>query len=133
MLMRTKISMMLLLAKLSLSLLFLVVSFSACTHKTDIPLEFPTPPPAPLATPLQKPALKPDTELEKQIAKIAEEAKGKVGAAAVVLETGEAAMLNADGHFPMQSVYKLPIAMAVMEQVRLGQLELDEIVGVTRE
>ena len=33
----------------------------------------------------------------------------------------------------MQSVYKLPIAMAVMEQVRLGKLDLDENVGVTKD
>ena len=106
---------------------------SACTYNTDIPLEFPTPPPAPGATPLAKLDLKRDSELEAQIAKIASEAKGKVGVAAVVLETGEAALLNADERFPMQSVYKLPISMAVMEQVRLEKLELDEKVGVTKE
>ena len=106
---------------------------SACTYKTDIPLEFPTPPPAPGATPLAKLDLKRDAELEAQIAKIAAEAKGKVGVAAVVLETGEAALLNADERFPMQSVYKLPISMAVMEQVRLDKLDLDEKIGVTKE
>lgn len=106
---------------------------SACTYNTDIPLEFPTPPPAPGATPLAKLDLKRDAELDAQIAKIAAEAKGKVGVAAVVLETGEAALLNADERFPMQSVYKLPISMAVMEQVRLEKLDLDEKVGVTKE
>ena len=113
-------------------LLVIVVSDS-CTYKTDIPLEFPTPPPAPGATPIAKLELKRDAELETQIAKIAAEAKGKVGVAAVVLETGEAALLNADDRFPMQSVYKLPIAMAVMEQVRLEKLDLDEKVGVSKE
>lgn len=106
---------------------------SACTYNTDNPLEFPTPPPAPGATPLAKLDLKRDAELEAQIAKIASEAKGKVGVAAVVLETGEAALLNADERFPMQSVYKLPISMAVMEQVRLEKLDLNEKVGVTKD
>ncbi len=105
----------------------------ACVKGPDIPTEFPTPEPPPVATPVPKMEYKPDAELEKQIAEIAAAAKGKVGVAAVVLETGEAAFLNADGRYPMQSVYKLPIAMAVMEQVRLGKLDLDEVVGVTKE
>jgi len=50
-----------------------------------------------------------------------------------VLETGDAALLNADDHYAMQSVYKLPISMAVMDQVRLGKLDLDEKIGVTKE
>ena len=116
-----------------LCVILIVGLVGACTYKTDIPLEFPTPPPAPGATPLAKLDLKRDAELEAQIAKIAAEAKGKVGVAAVVLETGEAALLNADDRFPMQSVYKLPISMAVMEQVRLEKLDLDEKVGVSKD
>lgn len=104
----------------------------SCTKMPEIPDGFPTPEPPPSATPVPRMEYKPDAELEKQIADIAAAAKGKVGVAAVVLETGEAAFLNADGHYPMQSVYKLPIAMAVMEQVRLGKLDLDEVVGVTK-
>src|SRR5258706_466232 len=55
--------------------------FAGCKWK-DIPTEFPTPEAPPPATPVTKLELKPDAELEKQIAKIAEEAKGKVGVAA---------------------------------------------------
>jgi beta-lactamase class A len=113
--------------------LLLAFSFSACTANTAIPLEYPTPEPPPSATPLPKLELRRDSELEKQFAEIAKDAKGKVGVAAVVLETGEAALLNADDHFAMQSVYKLPISMAVMEQARLGKLDLDEKIGVTKE
>lgn len=105
----------------------------ACTYKSENPFVLPTPPPAPGATPLEKLELKRDAELEAQIAKIAADAKGKVGVAAVVLETGEAALLNGEDRFPMQSVYKLPISMAVMEQVRLDKLDLDEKIGVTKE
>jgi len=64
---------------------------------------------------------------------MASEAKGNVGVAAVVLETGDSASLNADRHFPMQSVYKLPIAMAVMEQARRDLLALDEKIAVTKD
>jgi len=114
---------------LSIALLWL----GGCTHNTNVSFDFPTPPPAPSATPLAKLELKRDAELEAQIAKIAAEAKGKVGVAAVVIETGEAALLNAEGRFPMQSVYKLPIAMAVMEQIWLGELDLDEKIGVSKD
>ncbi|HXD30433.1 MAG TPA: class A beta-lactamase [Pyrinomonadaceae bacterium] len=51
---------------------------------------------------------------------------GSVGAAVVVLETGAHAEMNADGHFPMQSVYKVPIVMAVLERVDKGSLRLDQ-------
>lgn len=121
--------------KLALLVISAIIASAAigCKSVVDIPLDFPTPPPPPAATPAQKLTLKPDAALEKQFAEIAKDAKGKVGVAAVVLETGDAAFLNADQHFPMQSVYKLPIAMAVMEQVRLGELELDEKIGVTPE
>jgi beta-lactamase class A len=115
------------------SFALMAVLFVGCSYKMDIPTEFPTPPANPPATPAPKIVLKQDAELEKQIAKIAELAKGKVGVAAVLLETGDAALLNADQRFPMQSVYKLPISMAVMDQVRLGKLDLDEKIGVTKD
>ncbi|HTH51003.1 MAG TPA: class A beta-lactamase [Pyrinomonadaceae bacterium] len=114
-------------------LIAIAVLLGACTAKTAIPIEFPTPEPPPQATPIQTLELKRDPELEKQFAMIAEAAKGKVGAAAVVLETGDAALLNADGHYPMQSVYKLPIAMAMMDSIRRGEHDLDEKIGVTPE
>lgn len=117
---------------LTLGMTVAVISVS-CKRGINIPTEFPTPEPPPRATPLPKMEIKPDAELEKKIAEIATEAEDKVGVAALVLETGEAAMLNADQRFPMQSVYKLPISMAVMDQVRLGKLELDEKIGVTKE
>ena len=116
-----------------LSLVILIAVFAAGCNLKDLPTEFPTPPPIAPATPLEKMTLKPDAELEKQIAKIAEAAKGKVGVAAVLLETGDAAMLNGGERFPMQSVYKLPISMAVMDQIRRGELALDEKIGVIKE
>jgi len=103
----------------------------ACSYRTEIPTEFPTPPPAPAVTPLPKLDVKRDAELERQFADIAKAAKGRVGAAAVVLETGDAALLNEDDHYPMQSVYKLPISMAMMDQIRQDDHALDEQIGVT--
>src|SRR5262245_40235192 len=66
---------------------------------------------------------KPDDSVQAQITQIAALAKGRVGVFAMVLETGETlASLNPKDHFPMQSVYKLAISMAVMKQVDEGKL-----------
>jgi beta-lactamase class A len=71
--------------------------------------------------------------LQEQIEQIASLAKGRVGVSAMILETGEAiASLDSHGHFPMQSVYKLPISMAVMKQVDAGKLRLDEKVRIAK-
>jgi beta-lactamase class A len=109
------------------------LSVAACTAKTAIPIEFPTPPPPDRATPVPAVEYKRDADLERQFAEIANDAKGKVGVAAVVIETGEAAFLNEKEAFPMQSVYKLPISMAVIEQVRLEKLGLDEKIAFTKD
>lgn len=71
-------------------------------------------------------------ELRKQIEQIASASRGRVGVAARVLETGESVAINRDGHFPMQSVYKLPIGMAVLQQVDSGRLRLEQKVKVEK-
>jgi len=71
--------------------------------------------------------------LQPQLTQIASLAKGRVGVHAVVLETQEAlASLNARDHFPMQSVYKFPIAMAVLKQVDDRKLKLDQKVRIMK-
>jgi len=62
--------------------------------------------------------------LSEQFQQAARAAQGRVGVAAAVVETGELVALNADQRFPMQSVYKLPIGMAVLRQVDQGALTL---------
>ncbi|MCU1280505.1 MAG: Beta-lactamase [bacterium] len=52
--------------------------------------------------------------LATQLADVAAAARGKVGFAAELIETGARIGLADDAHYPMQSVYKLPIAMAVL-------------------
>ena len=68
------------------------------------------------------------------IGQIAARAKGRVGVFAVEFETNKViASYNADDHLPMQSVYKLPICMAVMKQVEAGQITLDQKVRITKQ
>ena len=57
---------------------------------------------------------------------------GVVGYAVVNLETGERLSRNADEPFPTASLIKVPIAVALMEQVAAGQLSLDDRITVLR-
>jgi beta-lactamase class A len=66
-----------------------------------------------------------------QFEALAVPAQGKVGAAAVLVETGEAVSIEGNTRFPMQSVYKFPIGMAILHQVDRGALRLDLSVTVS--
>jgi beta-lactamase class A len=70
--------------------------------------------------------------LRGQIEQIAGTAQGRVGATATVLETGESVSFDGNKHFPMQSVYKLPIGMAVLERVDRGSLKLEQKIHVDK-
>ena len=74
----------------------------------------------------------PDAQLQSLLAEIAKEAKGKVGVYATVIETGETVSLIPNERFAMQSIVKVPIAMAVLRLVDDGKLRLDQIVGVEK-
>ncbi len=105
--------------------LITIFSCNAATHK-DLPA------PSPTASQNTKATEKQNDALRKQIEQIASIAKGRVGVAAQILETGESVSLNAHEHFPMQSVYKLPISMAVLAEVDKGKLKLDQSVRVEK-
>src|SRR5215471_21213184 len=75
-------------------------------------------------------AVFPLSGLAGQFEKIASAANGRVGVAVQLLESGEMAELHGDEHFPMHSVYKLPISMAVLQRVDRGELKLDQHVKV---
>jgi beta-lactamase class A len=62
--------------------------------------------------------------------RIAAAAHGRVGAAAVIVETGETLEYHAGERFPMQSVYKFPIGMAVLHDVDAGRLRLDQEIRI---
>lgn len=64
--------------------------------------------------------------LRKQIDAIATHAKAHIGVAAILLETGDTISYRGNEHYPMQSVYKFPISMAILHQVDLGTYKLDQ-------
>lgn len=66
------------------------------------------------------------------IANAAQAAQGKVGVAVMNLESGDTVSLNGTMRFPMQSVFKFPIAMAVLHEVDRGKLSLDKMIRVKK-
>jgi beta-lactamase class A len=70
-------------------------------------------------------------ELPRRFADIARASLGTMGIAAREIERGESADLNASLALPMQSVFKLPIAIAVLSEADHGQLDLAKPVDVT--
>jgi beta-lactamase class A len=117
--------------KFSIAVLVFIVSMSlACLRppgmaENELPIAGASP------TPVPHPPEKIDRELERAIAEIAQAAKGKVGVGAVLLETGDAAYLDRNGHYAMQSVYKLPIAMAVAQMIDRGTVRFDSDISIT--
>ena len=64
--------------------------------------------------------------LRDQIAKIAAEAKGRVAIACSLPGSRINCDLNPRAHPPMQSVFKLPLVVAVLHSVEKGALQLDQ-------
>ncbi len=64
--------------------------------------------------------------LQKQIRDIAKSAQGKVSVACSLPGTALNCDVDALSHPPMQSVFKLPLAVAVLHQVEQGKFSLDQ-------
>ncbi len=72
--------------------------------------------------PISAPA-HPDS-LKVKIEKIIEKASGKIGVAVLDIENKYTLTVNNKVKYPMQSVYKFPLALAVLNQVDKGKLSL---------
>ncbi len=112
---------------LSVYVLLFIFLTSACPAQKDSSTTVNIANPQPTKT-----TEKQNTELQKQIEQMASAAKGRVGVKAILLKTGDSVSLKSNEHFPMQSVYKLPIAMAVLRQVDAGKITLDQKVRVEK-
>ncbi|MBC8122058.1 MAG: class A beta-lactamase [Gemmatimonadaceae bacterium] len=65
-------------------------------------------------------------QLQQQLAGIASKLQGRAGVAVLHIESGRKVVLNGNDRFPMASVYKFPIAIAVLDRVDRGEIRLDE-------
>ncbi len=66
--------------------------------------------------------------LQAEIAALAAEFEGDVGAAVLHLETGQGAATRGDDPFFLASVYKLPVAIAVLRHVDAGTVALGDTI-----
>jgi beta-lactamase class A len=66
--------------------------------------------------------------LAEAVERIATEAGGTTGVAILHLETGERVTRHGDDRFPMASVYKVPIALRLLQRVDAGEISLADTV-----
>ena len=78
-------------------------------------------------------ALQNQDSLRIVINQIAQDAKGTVCVSIENLETGDTLSYNGTHHSPMQSVFKFPIALAIMDMVDKGKLSLEQKIHVSKE
>jgi beta-lactamase class A len=65
-----------------------------------------------------------------KIEQISKLSQGSVGVAILNIETGDTLSFQGEKQFPMQSVFKFPIAMAVLNKVDSGKLSLSQKVHI---
>ena len=58
--------------------------------------------------------------------------KANVGISVISIEDSSTTIIGNNHHYPMQSVYKLPLAIAVLKKVDEGKLKLDQMVFVKK-
>lgn len=118
---------------ISVLVLGLVLAAAAgCVKMVDLSGEVPVVEPVQPATAIKLPAEKPDRELKSKLEEIISQSDATIGVGARLLETGETVWIDPDGRYPSQSVYKLPIAMAVLKRIDDKMLRVDQQVIVER-
>jgi beta-lactamase class A len=70
--------------------------------------------------------------LKAEIEEIARASKGTVGVSVMDLSSRKTFVFNKNFKFPMQSVFKFPLAMAVLAEVDKGKFSLDQKILVTK-
>lgn len=73
-----------------------------------------------------------NTALQNSLNQYVKTKKAKIGIAITHIENSETTLVNGDKHFPMQSVYKFPLAIAVLDAVDRKKLSMNQVVYVTK-
>jgi len=74
-----------------------------------------------------------EQELERRLKTICDRAEGTVSLSLVHIESGKTISINGKSQLPLYSVFKLPLAIAVLKDVEENRLRLDQKVHVTPE
>lgn len=115
--------------------LFVVVialGLSACLNRAETSAQGPaataaSPQPSRSSTPASQ---SPDVELSARLKEICGRAGGRCGVAVTHVETGRGAAFEGAVPLPLYSVFKLPLAVAVLKEVEEGRLQLDQKIHV---
>jgi beta-lactamase class A len=111
------------------TLLFAALALSSAPGCHPAPAVVATAPGAPaLPAPAVSDALA--AALAPAFARAEAEAQGHLGAAVLHLESGERASYHGGERFPMQSVFKMPLAIDILARVDAGELRLDETIHI---
>ncbi|HKG60782.1 MAG TPA: class A beta-lactamase [Pyrinomonadaceae bacterium] len=102
----------------------LLLLASACAKSTTTASET-RESPAPVAA-----AQNVDQELERRLKIISDGAQGTISLSVVHIESGKTIAINGDSQLPLYSVYKLPLAIAVLKDVEENRLRLDQKIHV---
>jgi uncharacterized iron-regulated protein len=71
-------------------------------------------------------------KLERQIKNLLRDAEGEVGIAVKHIESGQEFELAGRASYPMASVFKVPVLVELMAQIKEGKLTLDDEVGIQK-
>lgn len=81
-------------------------------------------------TPTQRPLIV-EAELTERLKTLCDSAGGDIGVAVIHVETDQTVVLEGAKQLPLYSVFKLPLAIAVLQEVEAKRLPLDRKVRVT--
>lgn len=70
--------------------------------------------------------------LQTKFEQIAGSINGNLGVGALHIETGESVSFNGNKRFPMQSVYKFPIAMVMLHEIDAGNYSLEDTIAINK-
>jgi hypothetical protein len=106
--------------------LLLMSAFVAACNKAPSP-------PEPAIAPAAVTSSGVEPEFEQRLKTICEGAQGTVGLSIVHIESGKTISINGATQLPLYSVFKLPLAVAVLKHVEENRLRLDQQIHVVPE
>ena len=109
------------------------VVLPACSHGGSAGDGRLTRPPAASATPRPEATANVAADLAERFKALSEKSGGQVGVAVIHVESGRSVAFNGTSPMPLFSVFKLPLAVAVLKDVEEGKLRLDQKVRVEPE
>jgi beta-lactamase class A len=70
--------------------------------------------------------------LRRKIISLLHDKKAQVGVGVLCLEDGDTLTVNGTMHFPMQSVYKFHLGLAILDKVQKKDLSLDQLIPIQK-